>query len=279
MKLFQLFLIFTSTFCLNYGEAPGFDDLEFFEAKEELAVSPTLTDILKRIKNEAQRSVKEREAKTSHQAACFKNQKDILKALEQWPQDDRLTIRDRGDLGNLYLSGYLHHIPRDPKCRHSFTYRSDHVGNVWCTFHGTWRESPIMDGELDDATANLTGEGPCPKVAEREPESPHQAACFRNQKVIIESLEQFNSAKGKALTISGTQELVALRDENFLQKIPEDPKCPNSDTYRSDVSGNIWCRFHGTWREKKILYGDLDDATAYLTGKGPCPSDNDFKDY
>ncbi len=102
----------------------------------------------------------------------------------------------------------------------------------------------------------------------------NQRACYANQKTILGALEMYNLDTGNALTISGITELQLLRDQKYLQAAPKDPGCSDSDDYRSDSVGNVWCTFHGNIEgaEGKIKDGDLDDATANLTGDRECPN-------
>lgn len=104
--------------------------------------------------------------KKSNQRACYANQKTVLGALEMYNLDtgQATTIAGNTELDKLKNDKYLQARPTDPGCSESANYRSDDVGNVWCTMHGNIEgETGVIDGgDLDATTANLVGDGACP---------------------------------------------------------------------------------------------------------------------
>jgi len=96
----------------------------------------------------------------SNQRACYANQKTILGALEMFNLDEgtQKIINGKAELDQLVLKKYLQSRPNDPGCAGGENnYKSDAVGNVWCTFHGVI-DKCIEGGSCQEA-AGTCGSG------------------------------------------------------------------------------------------------------------------------
>ena len=98
-------------------------------------------------------------------------------------------------------------------------------------------------------------------------EKSNQRACYANQKTLLGAIEMYNLDYGIQMNIESETQLELLRKEKYLQGVPKDPGCKNSDNYKSDTLGNVWCTYHGT-----IDGTAIDDNGDVVTGKGECGS-------
>ena len=76
-------------------------------------------------------------------------------------------------------------------------------------------------------------------------------ACFANQNTLLGALEMYNLDMDKTLIIKNADDMKILVDERYIQGMPKDPRY-NTDSYRSDEHGNVWCTNHGTIQDTCI---------------------------
>ena len=76
-------------------------------------------------------------------------------------------------------------------------------------------------------------------------------ACFANPNTLLGALEMYNLDMDKTLIIKNADDMKILVDERYIQGMPKDPRY-NTDSYRSDEHGNVWCTNHGTIQDTCI---------------------------
>lgn len=97
----------------------------------------------------------------ANKKACFANQKTLAGALEMYNLDmgENLVINGQSELKTLASKKYIQSVPADPGCKHGLdNYHSDHAGNVWCLFHGTY-QNEVIEGPGQGSV--VTEDGTC----------------------------------------------------------------------------------------------------------------------
>ncbi|MCJ8346633.1 hypothetical protein MJH12_13910 [bacterium] len=99
---------------------------------------------------------------------------------------------------------------------------------------------------------------------EQSPDRVGKKECYLIQKSLSDQLNLYEKNKKSKLMLMSSKAWQDIVLKKVILKVPKDPQCEQSDHYRRDQMGNVFCLYHGSFE------GVTNDYAELLLGKADC---------